>query len=138
MASREEPSGRSEIISRTTAFLSAPSSASACSSATFPPEGASIVNVTVPVVAKSPGRSACRRDSCRTRSVAATSGGSTARSGCVDRIGPAAASAPGRRRGRRRRRAPRPAGAARVTTRAFRQMITGFAPGAGIDVVNVS
>ena len=115
MASRAEPSGRSVIIRRTTAFLSCPSSASAWSSIVLPPAGTSITNDTVPVVAKSSGPIAVPSGLVPKLIAAAASAGSTdAKRLCREhRSGGAAA------RGRRRRR-PAPAPARLVRRRGAR------------------
>ena len=111
------PSGRSEIITRTTALRSLPSSASAWNSSDVA-AGRDVDRERRRCRSSRsrPARVACRRGSCRSASAAAASAGSNDRSGCVERIGPAC---PRRHRQRARRRgggagAPRPAGAARV------------------------
>ena len=85
-ASRGEPSARSEMVTRTTALRSFPSSASAANSSTSPPERH------VNREGHHPGRreilerrAECRRGSCRTTGVAASSAGSTARAAVASR-----------------------------------------------------
>src|SRR5688572_14459785 len=112
---------------------------------TLPPGGTSMVNDTVPVVAKSSGPRAVPSGLVPKASVPATSAGTAARRDRVDRIGPAAPR-------------PRPAGGAvtaaaaastaapcvprpkaagaRVTRRGFRQITTGVTPGFGLTSVN--
>ena len=139
-ASRAVPSGCAESITRTTAFRSLPSSASAWNSTMLPPAGTSIVNDTRARRSRNHrARSRFRRDSCQRPARAATSGGRTERRDCVERMGPAAPRPPAGCAGSRRRAsgsspgAPRPGtGRRAVTTRGFRQMTTGVAlvPGA--------
>src|SRR4029453_17331221 len=116
---------------------------SACSSIVLPPGGTSIVNETVPVVAKSSAPIAVPSGLVPNLKVAATSAGNTARSGTLVRTDPAAprprpavavaaAAAPSAVPG-----APRPGTGARVMMRGLRQMTTGDDPDVGFTSANV-